>query len=352
MYLFIAIGLMMSTSVMASMSTSKVREETRFLSDKMAHEMNLNTAQYNDIYEINYDFIYSIRNIMDYVVRGDEWAMSDYYQALDIRNDDLRWVLSDAQYRRFIKVDYFYRPIYVTGGRWSFRIYVNYPNRHLFYFGVPYHYRTYCGAHYRSHFHHVSFYRGRHTHCGHYPTPYRVKDHRHSYRRSDFGSVHSRPNSSVRPHNAPTRPTASNRPSGSRPTETTRPNGSSRPSGSVRPSGSERPNGSVRPGEVTRPNDSNRPTTKPTPPGGTDRHHPEPDRRPSRPNRPSREEQKTKEVTPNRSGNSRSSSGGSRSERSSVSSGSSEKRSSSGSGRGNSRSSSSSSSERGSGSRR
>jgi len=28
----------------------------------------------------------------------------------------------------------------VTGGKWSFRVYINYPNRSLFYFGVPYHY--------------------------------------------------------------------------------------------------------------------------------------------------------------------------------------------------------------------
>ena len=48
----------------------------------------------DDAYEINYDFIYSVRNIMDYVARGYEWAMDDYYEALDIRNDDLRWVLS------------------------------------------------------------------------------------------------------------------------------------------------------------------------------------------------------------------------------------------------------------------
>ena len=90
-----------STTVMAGMSTSKVRKETRFLTDKMAYELDLNNPQYNDVYEINYDFIYSLRNIMDYVVRGDEWALDDYYEALDIRNDDLRWVLSDVQYRRF-----------------------------------------------------------------------------------------------------------------------------------------------------------------------------------------------------------------------------------------------------------
>lgn len=191
----------------------------------MAYELDLNNPQYNDVYEINYDFIYSLRNIMDYVVRGDEWALDDYYEALDIRNDDLRWVLSDAQYRRFLGAEYFYRPIYVTGGRWSFRIYINYPNRSLFYFGVPYHYRTYCGAHYRPHIHHVSYYRGRYNNLVHYPTPYRVRDQRvfHSYRRSDFGSVRFRPNTSVRPHNAPTRPGTSGRPG-----TTSRPNTSGR----------------------------------------------------------------------------------------------------------------------------
>ena len=170
--LFILLVVTASTTVMAGMSTSKVRKETRFLTDKMAYELDLSNPQYNDVYEINYDFIYSLRNIMDYVVRGDEWALDDYYEALDIRNDDLRWVLSDGQYRRFLGADYFYRPIYVTGGRWNFRIYINYPNRSLFYFGVPYHYRTYCGAHYRPHIHHVSYYRGRYNNVVHYPTPY------------------------------------------------------------------------------------------------------------------------------------------------------------------------------------
>ena len=214
LFLLFAVGLGASMTVMAGMSTSKVRKETRFLTDKMAYELSLSTQQYNDAYEINYDFIYSVRNIMDYVARGYEWALDDYYEALDIRNDDLRWVLSDVQYRRFMGADYFYRPIYVTGGRWNFRVYINYPNRSLFYFGVPYHYRTYCGAHYRPYIHHTSYYRGRYNNFHHYSTPHRMRDERvyHSYRRSDFGSVHFRPNSSNRPHNAPTRPGTSGRP--------------------------------------------------------------------------------------------------------------------------------------------
>ena len=41
----------------AAMSNSRVRKETRFLTDKMAYELNLSQAQYNDVYEINFDFI-------------------------------------------------------------------------------------------------------------------------------------------------------------------------------------------------------------------------------------------------------------------------------------------------------
>ena len=49
--LFMLFAVIMSTAVChAAMSNSKVRKETRFLTDKMAYELNLNTAQYNDVY--------------------------------------------------------------------------------------------------------------------------------------------------------------------------------------------------------------------------------------------------------------------------------------------------------------
>ena len=133
---FLAIGITAVSSVsMAAMSNSRIRKETRFLTDKMAYELNLSTGQYNDVYEINYDFVYSIRYLMDDVMRGEEWALDKYYRTLDIRNDDLRWVLTTSQYRRFIGVDYFYRPIYANGGGWSFRVYIRYTNHNHFYFG-------------------------------------------------------------------------------------------------------------------------------------------------------------------------------------------------------------------------
>ena len=200
--LFMLFAVIMSTAVChAAMSNSKVRKETRFLTDKMAYELNLNTAQYNDVHEINYDFISGVRYLMDDVLRGEEWALNRYYDYLDIRNDDLRWVLSRRQYSRFMQAAYFFRPIYVSGGHWSFRIYVTYTNPNHFYYPRPYHYRTYCGGHNRVHYHNVSYYRGRHN----YPTyngSFRIRDNKsyHTSRRSDFGSVHIRPNSGTRPN--------------------------------------------------------------------------------------------------------------------------------------------------------
>lgn len=223
-FLFLAISITANITVMASMSSSRVREESRFLTDKMAYELRLNTSQLNDVYEINYDFVYAIGDLMDNVVRGEEWALEEYYEALDIRNDDLRWVLSDSQYRRFLGIDYFYRPVYTSGGRWNFRIYITYTNRNYFYFGRPRPYMTYCGGHYRGHFHQVSFYHGRHNHYTHYDRSYRIRENRTylTHRRSDFGSVNFRPNSSVRPGSTSRPGTAPDRDHNYR-TETSRP---------------------------------------------------------------------------------------------------------------------------------
>lgn len=157
MIILFAIGMTtMSSTSMAAMSKSKVRKEARFLTDKMSYELDLSVGQRNDTYEINYDFIYSVRDLMDDVLRGEEWAMNRYYYLLDLRNDDLRWVLSDYQYRRFIQLDYFYRPIYASGNKWNFRIYITYSNHNHFFFGRPHHYTTYHCNHYRPYNNHVS----------------------------------------------------------------------------------------------------------------------------------------------------------------------------------------------------
>ena len=152
--------LMLVVSIPASaMSMSKVRENARFLTDRMAYELNLTPMQYDDVYEVNFDFIDNVRHIMDDVVRGHDYAVDRYYEFLDYRNDDLRWILSASQYRRFMGVDYFYRPIYTTASDWLFRIYKVYHDVKHFYFDKPHHYKTYKGGHYRTHYGNVSFYK-------------------------------------------------------------------------------------------------------------------------------------------------------------------------------------------------
>ena len=152
--------LMLCISIPASaMSMSKVRENARFLTDRMAYELNLSSMQYDDVYEVNFDFIDNVRHIMDDVVRGSDYAVDRYYEFLDYRNDDLRWILSASQYRRFMDVDYFHRPIYTTASDWLFRIYKVYRDVTHFYFDKPHHYKSYKGGHYRTHHGNVSFYK-------------------------------------------------------------------------------------------------------------------------------------------------------------------------------------------------
>lgn len=190
LFLLFAIGAIAMSSVsMAAMSNNRIRQETRFLTDKMAYELGLNTNQYNDAYEINYDFIYAANGLLDRVARGDDRATERYYDILDVRNDDLRWILTVSQYRRFMGADYFYRPIYASGSSWNFRIYITYTNHNHFYFGRPYHYNSYCGGHYRTHYSN-SYYRGRYTH-ERYSGVYSVRENRResSVKRESSSSV-------------------------------------------------------------------------------------------------------------------------------------------------------------------
>ena len=128
---------------MGAMSISKMRQNTRFLTDRMAYELKLSPQQYNDVYEVNYDFVNNVRYLMDDVVRGYDYALERYYDFLDVRNDDLRWILSSVQYRRFMGAEHFYRPIYAHENKWQFRIYLVYNNVNFFYYGKPHHYTSY-----------------------------------------------------------------------------------------------------------------------------------------------------------------------------------------------------------------
>lgn len=209
-FLIVVCMLGVTLPAMGAMSIGKMRQNTRFLTDRMAYELGLSPQQYDDVYEVNYDFINNVRYLMDDVVRGYEYALDRYYDFLDVRNDDLRWILSSAQYRRFMGAEHFYRPIYAHENKWKFRIYLVYNNVNFFYYGKPHHYTTYCGGHYRTHFNNVSYYK---THCRDryrhavYDGHFRIRHDKVTYdthRHRDF-------NVAARPHKPQARP---GRPSG------------------------------------------------------------------------------------------------------------------------------------------
>ena len=93
LFVTLAVALLTMTQVFA-MSTSKIRETARFLSDRMAWELDMTPQQYDDCYEINYDFLFAISPILDDVARGYLSAINTYYTYLDWRNDDMRFILT------------------------------------------------------------------------------------------------------------------------------------------------------------------------------------------------------------------------------------------------------------------
>lgn len=181
--------MVLSISTMLGMTTSSIRTNARFLSDRMAYELDLTPMQYDDVYEINFDYIYAINRIMDDVVRGYHYAIDEYYELLDERNEDLSYVLTARQYRQFIQCEYFYRPVYSTGRTWAFRIHTIYSNVSFYYYDAPRCYKTYCGAHY----HRTSrnYYVDRWSHQSHdrYADRYHIRgsEHHNHYSKNDFG---------------------------------------------------------------------------------------------------------------------------------------------------------------------
>ncbi|MBQ2341709.1 MAG: hypothetical protein IKN86_08180 [Bacteroidaceae bacterium] len=178
--LFITLLMVFVAGSCMAMSKSKIRKSARFLTDRMAYELDLTIQQYDDCYEINYDFIKAANYIMDDVVYGYRDAIYQYYRLLDDRNDDMRFVLSYYQYSKFIASDYFYRPIYSTGSKWALRIYTIYSNHNFYFFDAPSHFKIYDGGHSRIHFS-TGFYTDRYRGFDHYT------DHHHIMGSQMFG---------------------------------------------------------------------------------------------------------------------------------------------------------------------
>ena len=117
-----------------AMSYKQARDQAFFLTDKMAYELGLSNDQYNAVYEINMDYIMCLDVYDD--IFGTFWTR---------RNNELRFVLSPAQYQYYMQLEYFYRPVTWQNKRFVFTIYNHYPKNRYFYVAPP-GYQVYKGS--------------------------------------------------------------------------------------------------------------------------------------------------------------------------------------------------------------
>lgn len=116
------LAIMMTIAISANaMTYNAARNEALFLSDKMAYELGLTNAQYEAVYEINLDYLLNVNTRAD--IHGPWW---------NIRNRDLRHVLSTWQFDRYMACNYFYRPIAFRAGTWTLAIYNRYDRGRMF----------------------------------------------------------------------------------------------------------------------------------------------------------------------------------------------------------------------------
>ena len=240
-----------------ALSYVQAQREAWFLTDKMAYELNLTSEQFDRVYQINLDYLMSIRSVAD--CYGYYW---------NYRDADFRCVLFDWQYALYATVDYFFRPIRWLRSAWYFPVCDHYRVGY-YYFPRPTVYATYRGGmwHRRGH-HDVSPYHGYafrpapgmrdRYHAGGRPAPRPGHDARPGHRPGDRHDARpgQRPGND-RPGARPGNDRPGQRPGGTAP-GSSRP-GNDRPSNDrpgARPGGSSRPSGGgtySSPGRSTRP---------------------------------------------------------------------------------------------------
>lgn len=131
------------------MSITAVRNNARFLTDRMAYTLGISDPfLIDEIYRINYDYIWGVNSYLDDVAMG--YYYDDYISVCSARDIALRTLLGNVVWNRVIGYSYFYRPIVFANRCWHFSIY--YYDRHgrgHFFLSVPRPYnRGYEGGHF------------------------------------------------------------------------------------------------------------------------------------------------------------------------------------------------------------
>ena len=119
-----------------AMSFAEAQRHALFLSDKMAYELGLTDMQYDEVYQINLDYLLYVEPGSVY---GTWWRS---------RNAELRRVLTSVQYAEYERAYHFYRPVHWRDGAWHYGVYGYYTDRTVFYRDRPRVYRSYRGGRY------------------------------------------------------------------------------------------------------------------------------------------------------------------------------------------------------------
>ncbi len=118
--IFITIGSAIASA--QSMSVTAVRNNARFLTDRMAYTLGIRDPfLIDEIYRINYDYIWGVNSYLDDVAMG--YYYDDYMAVCDARDVALRTLLGNVVWNRVIGYSYFYRPIVFANRCWHFSVY-------------------------------------------------------------------------------------------------------------------------------------------------------------------------------------------------------------------------------------
>ena len=148
-YLLTLLIVLTGTLSAKALSYSEARDRAWFLTDKMAYELNLTPDQYDRVYQVNLDYFMSIAYESD--CYGHYWSY---------RDTDLRFILWDWQYRLYVTLDYFYRPIRWVRSAWHYPICDHYRYGY-YYYERPRVYVSYHGCNWKRRGHNdVSPYKG------------------------------------------------------------------------------------------------------------------------------------------------------------------------------------------------
>lgn len=149
--LLAALFLMAGTIAMnaQSMSPIAVRNNARFLTDRMAYTLGITDPfLIDEIYRINYDYIWGVNDYLDDVAYGRFY--NDYLTVCSARDMALRTLLGNILWDRIVGYSYFHRPIVFANRCWHFSIYDydRHGRNHFFCVAPrPYH-NHYAGGHF------------------------------------------------------------------------------------------------------------------------------------------------------------------------------------------------------------